>query len=158
MGEWCGPDDTELYELAGLFEVEPGLFVRTLINSGLVVRSAYYVPDTRELADLMKGWQYHAHRGGLGARWVMCRETVQALARRYEDKITPAPMVFDADWWRVGGLGLPSAALELEVMRIIEFNQRWTDRTMLFGKPIRLDPAARSPLFEIDAPATWERS
>lgn len=157
MGRWEGPDDTEQL-LAILRELDPrgamvtpAKFIEVMSRSGMLVRKAYYVPDADELFGQMKQWQYHLRRGNVECRWVMCRETVDALARKYDRQRTPAPVTFDAMFWRNDGSELPSAALEMEVLTVIESNRHWGgDHSMLFGVPIRMDPAARSPMFEID--------
>lgn len=165
MGQWQGPDDTDAL-LAIMRELDPSgillaptTFINTMTRSGMLVRKAYYVPDFNELADLMRQWSYHLRRANIGCRWVMCRETVDALARKYSRTRVPAPMTFDASWWLNDGSDLPSAALEMEIMNVIEHNQYWgEDKSTLLGVPIRIDPAARSPLFEVDKPPVERRA
>jgi len=157
MGEWRQPDTFgALMAIADRFHVtDPEGFAAALVVSGLIVRERYYVPDTRELFGLMRQWSYHMKSGTEGCRWVMCRETFDALARQYTGARAPAPMTFDATFWRTDAAAdLPPAALEMNVLQVIEQNRRWEDHSMLLGLPIRIDPAARSPLFEIDSADT----
>lgn len=163
MGRWIGPDNVD--QLLKLCEeldplgqvVRPVDFINAVQRTGLLTRKSYYVPDPDELLGLMKTMQYHLHRGGVGCRWVMCRETVDALAAKWVRKVTPAPLRFDAAFWRSDGADLPPAALEMEVLNVIEHNRHWPDQTRLFGWPVRVDPGARSPMFEIDTEATETR-
>jgi hypothetical protein len=156
-GEWMVPSEFgALADIADEFGVtDAGRFTAALIESGLVIRERYYVPSARELLGLMKQLSYHLRRSNHGCRWVMCRETHDALAKRWTGQRVPAPMTFDSSFWRsAAGAELPPAAIEMEVLQVIEDRRYWDDHSMLFGMPIRIDPAARSPLFEVDSEAT----
>ena len=161
MGTWHGSTTADaLYRL--LDEVDPNYLLRSrtelidkLKASGLIVDAPFYVPDIDELFDLKRTWSFYLARGMEGARWVMCRETLEALAKKYRDTRTASPQEFDKDFWAEGaGSQLPTAALGMEVEMVMESRRYWSDQATLFGVPIRIDPAARSPLFEIDTPAT----
>ncbi len=161
MGRWEEPSDdvyadtiAKLGPRVELTYTKLGYILDTLSQAGLIVRAPYYVPDPDELLGQMKTWQYHISAGTDGCRWVMCRETIDALARKYARQVTPMPITFNADFWRTDGADLPAAALEMDVRRVIESRTHWSAQDMLFGVPIRVDPAARSPLFEIDTDAT----
>lgn len=166
MGTWHGP--TVEYALNRILDrVDPNYMLRSrtglidaLTASGLIVRTDFYIPDPDELLGMMHRWQYHLRQGMQGCRWVMCRETVDALAEKYalNRTMTPTPRTFDIGFWRDGpGTELPTAALEMEAVQVMESRRYWSGQDMLFGVPIRIDPAARSPLFEIDTPATARR-
>lgn len=162
MGTWRGPTvEQALCRIIDDFDprmyVSRSELVDALIKSGLVVRTDYYVPDANELMDIMHSWQYHLH-GKQDCRWVMCKETVDALAENYARNrtITPTPRRLDINFWTE--TDLPPAALEMEVVQVMESRRYWSAQDMLFGVPIRIDPAARSPLFEIDTPATRRQS
>lgn len=152
MGSWQGPDniDQQLEILAKVDperRIDPRDFFVAMAQSGLLLRKAYYVPDPDELFGIMKTIQYHVSRGTQGCRWVMCRETVDALARRYLRQVTPEPVVWPRIWSDEAAdvvAGMPHAVRVIEDAR-------------LFGVPIRIDPAARSPMFEIDTEATETR-
>jgi hypothetical protein len=143
MGTWHGSTTSDaLYRL--LDEVDPSYLLRSrtelidkLKASGLIVEAPFYVPDMEELWGMKRKWSYYRAQGMEGARWVMCRETGEALARKYATTRTVTPFEFDGpDPREIGVVG------------------RWDGNYTLFGVPVRIDPAARSPLFEIDTPAT----
>lgn len=152
MGEWLEPDRFgELLAIADEFHVaDHERFAATLIESGLIVRERYYIPDAKELMGLMRRWSYDV-RNSNGARWVMCRETHDALAERYTNVRVPGP---EASVRWMADTDLPVAAMQAEVEWAMERARRWDDPSRLFGLPIRIDPAARSPLFELDSEAT----
>lgn len=158
MGTWHGSTTAEaLYRL--LEEVDPSYLLRSrtdliqkLLASGLIVDAPFYVPDMDELWGLKRKWSYYLAQGMEGSRWVMCRETVEALAKKYNRTRTAPPSEFDMGFWAEGaGRELPSAALEMTVMTVMNSRRYWPDHATLFGVPVRIDPAARSPLFEIDS-------
>jgi len=85
--------------------------------------------------------------GRIDVRWVMCQETHDALARQYKDKRYPRL----ADILSFSAL---SAEPDPGVLSdyagwVFENRRRWNDTSKLFGVPIRIDPAARRPMFEI---------
>lgn len=161
MGEWRRTEayPQQLVQVARALGVDAKLLIDHVAATGMLVTKAFYVPDADELLGLMRNIQYHLRRGNVECRWVMCRETVDALAEQWNGRRTPAPTVFDASFWQApAGQELPTAALEVEVLRVLEHNRRWLDQSKLFGVPIRVDAAARSPLFEIDTDDTkWRR-
>lgn len=159
MGTWHQPDDQRYYDI--LRALDPGgriladEFITALETAELIVRKAYYVPDSKELYGLMREWQYHMRHSVNGARWVMCKEAIDALAKQYKQTRAPQPLTFDAKFWAEGaGAEMPVAALEAEYEMVAESRRYWSSRDAIFGIPIRIDPAARSPMFEIDTPAT----
>lgn len=159
MGTWHQPDDRRYLDILKQLDpgarISPGEFIAALEAAELIVRKAYYVPDAKELFGLMREWQYHMRHSVKGARWVMCKETIDALAKQYKQTRAPQPLTFDAGFWAAGaGAELPTAALELEVETVAESRRYWSSRDAIFGIPIRIDPAARSPMFEIDTPDT----
>lgn len=148
MGDWYGTYHTEAIHALRDEQVPDWLaakLAKKLAAAGVLVSSAYYVPDPNELYGQMKVWQYHL-RQAVKCRWVMCRETHDALARKHLGVRAPAP----ATW--VGFYAGPESyppAPEIETLIAVE-----THPARLFGVEIRIDPAARSPMFEIDAEAT----
>lgn len=160
MGTWHGPTARQTLWLA-LDAIDPHAvlprteIIEALERTGIIVPQGFYVPDMDELYGLMRQWSFHMAGGMKGARWVMCQETINVLARRERDKLASPPPRFDKAFWADGpGAELPTAALSMEIVRVMEANSRWSDQAKLFGFPIRIDPAARSPLFEIDPEAT----
>jgi hypothetical protein len=161
-GQWleAEPYPRQLTQIADALGVNRKTLIDSIASTGMLVTKAFYVPDADELLGLMKTVQYHLYRGMQGCRWVMCRETVDVLAAKWASHQTVPPVRFDAAFWQsaLQGGELPPAALEMEILTIIEHNRRWTDQSKLFGVPIRIDPAARSPLLEIDTPTTSWRA
>lgn len=162
MGTWHSTNNNAYLRILGQLDPDElvippgfaGLLINSLAAAGLIVRTDFYVPDADELMGIMHRWQYHLREGKQECRWVMCRETVDALAEKYARNrtITPTPRAFNIDFWT--NTDLPPAALEMETVQVMESRRYWSSQDMLFGVPIRIDPAARSPMFEIDTPAT----
>lgn len=152
-GRWEGPDD-----FVALYAVRPEVDKTTaaavlddLARGGLLVTTRYYVPSPAELYDMYGGIGRDLYRGMRGnLRWVMCRETHDALWRRHRDQRAAVP----PDIRRLWSLGMEWA--EPETVAVVDVDFR-TQFAYLFGIPIRIDPAARSPLLEIDSEATLRR-
>lgn len=162
MGEWCTPRPArvslrDVLESPAFDVPQRALSALSLAleESGLMVRTQYYVPDAHELYDM-----YHqlAHVDYLGRgavpkswlRWVMCLETQQALARKYVNQQVPRPVGIQE--WIDGDHDHP-----VEVMNSITMVwQAQARRSLpaaieaarLFDMPIRTDPAARRPMWE----------
>lgn len=148
MGHWEGPDDQrilrDLHQRIDPMEIVISVdeFVAMMRNSGMIVQAGYYVPDDSELYDMHR-WQYEVRNRIGDCRWAMCKETYDALVRRHDRKVAPVP----GNRW---SLDINPVVDRLED-RIVEVV---SPPASLFGTPIRLDPAARSPLFEINSEAT----
>ncbi len=158
MGTWHQPTQAtyrRALEATYRRELDLGAILDAFESAGLIVRAPYYVPDVDELYQ-MRHWLLERRTPiNREYRWVMCRETIDALAEQHHNHRAPAPIQFDAGFWMGEGAELPSAALdEMEVVTMIESRRRWSQTDRLFGVDIRVDPAARSPLFEIDTPGT----
>jgi len=157
MGHWEQPDHEVYRKAADALTSLSSLVLQDDLNelltimdkAGLIVRKDYYVPDVDELYGLMRQLTYGIDVPRDGWRWVMCRETVDALARKYDRQMAPKPIKFDASWWKAND-DMPSAALQMEVDQVIESRRYWPRQDRLFGVDIRIDPAARRPMFEID--------
>jgi hypothetical protein len=136
-GRWHQPDNaTVIAHLAREFGLaDPAAFVAALELRGLVVRAPFYVPDVDELYVRYRRLSDVASTERPHIRWVMCRETYDELARLHD-----------------GGRVPPSHARERS-LTVIEHTPGGIAGN-LFGIPVRLDPAARSPLFEISSDAT----
>ena len=142
-------DDTDAtigqLEMAGLSRIDAERAVIELRDQ--LVTAAYYVPTQDELYR-----QYHQLgaaylRGRINAGWVMCYETHKALRERYSDRrYTVMP---DMAMWREHA---PNVDEIMPVVRTIMEARRWDDPGTLFGMPIRIDPVARSPVWEILGP------
>lgn len=166
MGEWHQTSDRAYYYDAirgnnhgasRLSDSDLAELLTTLNEAGLIVRKPYYVPDAEELFGMMSKIRYHLMSGLQGCRWVMCRETIDSLAAKYSRTRIAAPPRFNAGFWT--DTDLPSAALELEIELVMQARRYWDPHNpdtgaRLFGIEIRVDPAARSPMFEIETEAT----
>lgn len=158
MGTWHGSTTAEaLYRL--LDEVDPSYLLRSrtemidkLKASGLIVDAPFYVPDMGELFGLKRTWSYYLDQGMEGVRWVMCRETVDALVRKYDQVRSAPPQAVDFELSADGAAArAASASLGLAVVTAPRSGLYPSTQYTLFGVPVRIDPAARSPLFEIDS-------
>lgn len=149
MGNWFGTYHAQA--VAALYDEQVPSWLaealaKKLARAGVLVSSAYYVPDIQELYGLMKTWSHHMNRGTKGARWVMCRETHDALGRIHGDRRVPRTPVlaFIAE-----GAEPPEPESPINVISMRP--------ARLFDIEVRIDPAARSPLFEVDSEATRQR-
>jgi len=153
VGEWRGTDTvqavTTALRAAGVPDETAQGAALALVESHLIVRTDYYVPEARELFGLMRQLSYWMKQSLDGYRWVMCRETFEALVQRYTNVRVPTPTNVAA--WVIE-TNPTTDELADKVMNVIEGGRYWGgDHSMLFGLPIRIDPAARSPLFELDS-------
>lgn len=113
----------------------------------MMVETVHFVPTYDELLkDYRRLSEAYLH-GRIDVRWVMCQETHDALARQYGDKRYPRP----ADILSFSALSVEPdpSVLSDYVGWVFENRRRWDDTSKLFGVPIRIDPAARRPMFEI---------
>jgi len=155
-GEWREANDEALIELLGdhgIVGLKASRLLDDMAAAGVIVRKGYYVPSDDDLFAIYRTIGYYLYKGMAqsGIRWVMCRETHNALAAKYQNKVAPAPMRFDAAFWAsTEGQELPTSALEMDVLQVMRARRSWTDHGMLFGVPIRIDPAARTPLLEVE--------
>lgn len=160
MGEWLMPDPAVLLtDVLGSPAFEVPAHTRTALaaalrETGFLVPTAYYVPDTEELYDMYRKLgeiDYHAGRSIRRSliRWVMCGETQLALQRKYGNERTVHTPNLSAF---VAGADLNDEVLpELHMVmttRAAASIPTALDAGRLFGMPIRRDPAARRPLFE----------
>jgi len=161
IGEWHMPDPAMLLSdvlgspAFGVPEDKRTALALALRETGFLVPTAYYVPHVdelfamyRELAEV----DYHG-RGRVPRhwlRWVMCAETQQALYRRHVDQRTMHTPALDA--FIDGGDLTPSVSDDIHAvitMRAASSIPAALDVGYLFDMPIRRDPAARRPLFEL---------
>lgn len=160
MGTWHGPTVEEsLYRILEEFDPDYTMLrsrlelIEKLVGSGHVVRADFYVPDMGELWGLKRSFSYYLAQGMEGVRWVMCRETVQALVKKYQHaRFAPAQGAEVELWVDDAAARAVSTPLGLAVVTVAQSPE--SAQYTLFGVPVRIDPAARSPLFEIDTPAT----
>lgn len=147
MGRWEKPDNfgalAKLYDemLAEGGRFGLATFVAVATRRGLLVDTDYYVPGPDELFSAYNRMAYDLTRANRTWRWVMCRETVDALFRVYVRERTTEPV--DTRWFMAGG----DTPIEPREQTVI------TPAT-IFGVPIRIDPAARRPMFEIEPEAS----
>ena len=156
-GHWEGPDDTATVEALMSAGLPWGGYLNEVLieleQAGLLVRKRYYVRSPRELYTLYSSIGMHLHRGMNGAlRWVMCRESYEAVLLRERDRRAVVASDIRATWLSMTGDVLP--ATEPVPVANVDFR---TQTAYLFRIPVRIDPAARSPLLEIDTEATMRR-
>lgn len=133
-------------EEAGVVGEQLLVVLQALIDARLLVSAGYYIPTFAELRRDYNTLGEAYLNGRLMVRWVMCRETHDALMARYDQTRYPVPPRTPL---ASAAVDPSSEVLEFEVRTVMERNRRWTDPGMLFGVPIRIDPVARRPVFEI---------
>jgi hypothetical protein len=161
MGEWIVPDHRVLLaDVLGspAFAVpadKQGPLVLALRESGFLVESAYYVPTPDELFDMYRQLAEADYHGGGRAnrswlRWVMCGETQLELYRRHGQ--TRAIHTPNLSLFLDGGELTPEVVDELHqvmTVRAAASIPAALDAGRLFDMPIRRDPAARRPMWEV---------
>jgi len=105
---------------------------------GFLVREQYYVPSSDELYAVYRVVS-GATRESFKFQWVMCREIHDVLYDRYGTTRWP---VFN---WEIVNLYDPESPEDL----LKTNNLQVVSSATLFDIPIRIDPAARSPLIEL---------
>ena len=162
MGEWRTPEPRVLLadvlgsEAFGIPADRRDALASALLETGFLVAAAYYVPDVdelfatyRQLAEV----DYHG-RGRVPRtwlRWVMCGETQEALQRKCGKTNavhTPNLAAFIAG----DDSAMGSIADELHLVmttRAAASVPAAVEAGRLFDMPIRRDPAARRPMFEL---------
>lgn len=134
-------------ERSGLPREQAGQIVTDLISGGWLIVADYYVPTSDELFGQYGTLGAAYLRNRINVRWVMCAETHDALASRYSrTKFAAQPEMATFS----SALVDPSPEmLEFTVRTVMENRRYWGDPSTLFGIPIRIDPVARRPVFEI---------
>jgi len=136
-------------EEAGVVGEQLLVALQALLDAKVLVSAGYYIPTFDELND-----DYHTLgeaylTGRIKVRWVMCAETRDVLAARYT-RVNYMARDREPSWHSVV---LPSPdVLAMEVRTMMERALYWNGTDRLFGIPIRIDPVARRPVFEI----IWE--
>lgn len=128
---------------AEAFGWPPSKVIQTLYERRLLPAPNYYAPTLDEVYDMMTALRHATEYGGMPARWVMCAETIAAFHRQYREMVAPeAPPL-----WAFLPAEDEADATFPDALRVID---RSDGMPKLFGVPIRTDPAARTPLFEIN--------
>lgn len=123
-----------------------------LAAQGLLVAGSHYVPTIQELFRdyaTVNAALWSARQNAL-VRWVMCAETFRALKLRHREQLYPV----------VRSVSVVPGGEEIEgtAVRVIEATRHRPGQTVatspviegrLFGVPIRIDPVARRPVFEL---------
>lgn len=110
-----------------------------LSRAGLLVRQDYYVPSPRELYDLYYKIDSASYRR-LPFRWVMCSEILDELKRLHSG--TKVAKLREFSWTETSA----NPVMEMDWYYIFEVKP---DSPRLFNIPIRVDPAARTPMIEL---------
>lgn len=162
MGEWCDPDYQVLLSDVlgspsfGLTQGAANRLVVALEQTGFLVQSPYYVPDVRELHEMYRQLAEVDYQGGgrvnkSWIRWVMCRETQQALMEKYRNVRVPRLPGITA-WVDEGDRDHPIEVMNDLLMvweaRVKKSLEPAMEAGRLFDMPIRWDPAARRPMWE----------
>jgi hypothetical protein len=134
-------------EAAGLVGEQLLVALQELKDAGVLVSAGYYIPTTDELFREYNALGYAYLTGRINVRWVMCAETHDALIGRYARTKYAGPPNLPPSWW--SEVSPSPEVLEMEVRTAMERQKYWGDSSQLFGIPIRSDPAARRPAFEI---------
>lgn len=131
----------------GLDRTAAERLARDLEAGGWTVRTDYYIPTFQDLQRDYQTLAYAYLNGRIKVRWVMCRETHDALAKRYtQERFAVVP-----DLTAVIASSESSIGMVVDTVHAVMENRlHWgDDQSKLFGIPIRLDPVARRPVFEI---------
>lgn len=163
MGEWLMPDPVVLLtdvlssEAFAVPERTRTQLAIALRETGFLVPTAYYVPDAAELFAMYRELaevDYHARQSLRRSiiRWVMCGETHQALYKKYGDTRTVHTPNLSA--FIAGGEPTDMDTISNELHMVMTTRAAASvpaalDAGRLFDMPIRRDPAARRPLFEL---------
>lgn len=134
-------------EAAGLAGEQLLVALQELKDAGVLVSAGYYIPTTDELFREYSALGSAYLKGRINVRWVMCAETHDALLGRYARTKYAVPPEVSASWW--SEVSPSPQVLETEVRTVMERKKYWGEPSHLFGIPIRLDPVARRPVFEI---------
>lgn len=135
------------HEAYGLDRTAAERLAHDLEDGGWTVRTDYYIPTFRDLHGDYQTLAYAYLNNRIKVRWVMCRETHDALAQRYtQARVVVIPDLATVIASSESGVGMVTDA----VHAVMENRLHWgDDQSKLFGVPIRIDPVARRPVFEI---------
>lgn len=119
----------------------PAEVIQALYERDLLPKPTYYVPGLDEYYRTMSDLRYAIRSAKIPVRWVMCRETLAEMDRRYGRRRVPDVI----EWsFTMADDDLPPPE---ELLNLVD--RPANSPAQLFGVPIRVDPAARTPLFEI---------
>lgn len=135
------------HEAYGLDRDAAERLARDLEDGGWTVRTDYYIPTLQDLHRDYQTLAYAYLKDRIKVRWVMCRETHDALAKRYtQDRFAVIPDLSAVIASSESSLDMVTST----VHAVMENRLYWgDDQSKLFGIPIRIDPVARRPVFEI---------
>jgi hypothetical protein len=125
--------------------IDPGrVVVAALAVRGFIVATGFTPLDERAIYDQYRSLEW-AIRSNLKVRYVMCREIHDNLAAQYSNTRYARP----TDLARAYFAGADQSVEAITDAIDFVFSRRvWGDQSFLFGVPIRIDPAARSVMFE----------
>jgi hypothetical protein len=123
---------------AGLDGGDAETAVRALMDAGLLVGLPFVTPTFKALlGEYCRVAEAGLHRR-LPLRWVMCRETHQAIARLAGNRVAPI-MPKLAFVWSDDDAATMDPPMAVPI----------ASASRLFDIPIRIDPAARAPMWEV---------
>lgn len=134
-------------EAAGIHGERLLVAIQELLDARVLVSKGYYIPTFDDLHRDYYTLGEAYLKGRINVRWVMCTETRDALAARYAERRYASWPDGSPSWW--SDVKPSAEVLATEVRTMMERARRWEDTDRLFGIPIRLDPVARKPVFEI---------
>jgi hypothetical protein len=135
------------HEAYGLERTAAEKLAHDLESGGWTVRTDYYIPAYKDLLRDYSRLGAAYLNNLINVRWVMCRETHDALAKRYSQaRFSAMPRLSAVIASSDSSIGMFTDT----VHAVMENRLHWGgDQSKLFGVPIRLDPVARRPVFEI---------
>lgn len=124
---------------AGLDGADATIAIEAFIEAGLMVGRPFVVPTFKTLYAEYRRLAEAGLRGRLPLRWVMCRETYAAIARLAGDH--RAPIMPELRY----ALSQSDEVQTADTVTAV----RVASEGRLFDIPIRIDPAARAPMWEV---------
>lgn len=146
VGRWYRSTDAAAQLMAGYTSNHQDALdaAQELARAGLLVMGGYYVPSPDELRFAYARISDAGLRKWVNLRWVMCPETLSALVKTYGGQRHPRPVDYAFNWPPELSLG------EVEMVDVVSQAIGDSQMPALFGIRIRVDPAARHPMFEVD--------
>ena len=125
---------------AGLDGADAEIAIEALVEAGLMVGRPFVVPSDKVLyREYMRLAEADIHRR-MPVRWVMCRETYASIEKRHAGMV--AAVAPEIKWAFSPAEDSPDLADTMTAVPVASCGK-------LFGIPIRIDPAARAPMWEV---------
>lgn len=119
------------------------LVADALHGAGLIVLGGYYVPTDEQLYDAYNTLGHAYLHNRIRVRWVMCTEILRTLVARHQGyRFSRMP--------DLGSIFQPAAVDSALPQQGWVLSQHADGLWWLFDVPVRVDPAARWPMFEVN--------